>query len=138
VSGSNVLATRGWYNAHFDADEPFTFVSGWFTAGWHARQTMFVTGYRFGVPLSQVQFDITDTAPTRYEFGWAGVTRVATYSPTGDEGFYAIDDLIVVTTPEPTILGLVAIGLLALVGVVKRRRLRAVKGNSRSARDALA
>jgi len=129
VTGPNVAYNSnegtGDSSISFSSPSPFTFNRVFLTAAWYDNLQVAITGFRGGVPISEDNriVALSATNPTLFTFNWTNVDRV-TFRPFGGTQhvgypgsgvFLVMDNLDVVTTPEPgyaVAVGLVLIGML--------------------------
>ncbi len=142
MSGYNFAVTSG-RNVVYSASDVFATIGGlsnktldfgYFTAAYNDGLTISAHGYNGDLLIHQSNFEVTTTDPTRFDFGWNGITRVVFSSSGGtDQMFdmsgtnFAIDDLGVSsgaagTVPEPATWLTMALGFGLLGGALRGRQ----------------
>lgn len=133
VSPPNVAFNANGGEAIFSDSSPFTLNSADLTAFWRDSLEVTVTGLLNGVVEDTITLALSATAPTLETFNWTDINEVdiaasggthhAGYSGSGTQ--VALDNLTIVSTPEPSSLAIVGAGLAGL-GIARRRRRKAV------------
>lgn len=125
ITGPNIAydSNAGSGNSiSFSNPAPFTFNSVFLTAAWYDNLQVTVTGFQGGIPVTGDNRTVTlsATTPTLFAFNWTNVDRIS-FTPfggtqhvgyAGSGVFFLMDNLDVVTTPEPGYARAVALMLI--------------------------
>lgn len=129
VSGTNV-AFNEFAQIAAASDGTFTFDGAYLTGAWNDGLNIEVDGLLGGVPLYSQIVVVNSTAPTWFNFNYAGIDKVTFNSSGGTphgyssgSGTHFAMDNFTFNTPEPSSLILAALGLIGL-GVYGWRRKR--------------
>jgi hypothetical protein len=133
VSGSNEVVNSPNYtntSAIVSTGASFTLVSAYLTASFAPTLNIDVQGYSGTNLLYDLPVVANGTGPSLFTFNFQGITR-ATFTASGGQGgdigigadCYTMDNLSIVTIPEPSSILLTTTSLLAL-WALHRRKLR--------------
>lgn len=135
MSSPNVLLSSGQSNS-IQAYPPeglavFNMYSGYFTSAYDSVLTVEALGFtpedRFS-PSFRKTFSINNAGPTLITFNWIGINEIlltGTYATPYSSNNYVLDNLLVdVGVPEPNLLLMTCVGLLAIYAGVKTSNAR--------------
>ena len=113
----------GGAQASITSSTPFTLDSAYFTAAWSNGLNISIEGYNGATLVDSITLVTDTTGPTFTTFNWNGITEVVFDSSGGtDAGYggkgdnFAMDNLVVTSTPEPPTLFLF-VGAILLLGM---------------------
>lgn len=130
ISSPNVAFNLAANPASFSSDTQFTFTSTYFTAAWNDGLNITIEGLDGATVVDSTTIVVSATVPTLATFGWDGLTEVdfTSFGGTQHSGYtghgteFALDNLTINGTPEPSTVLLVGVSGLALLYSRRFRR----------------